>query len=76
MGDNLDVGRMNVLVSLTEMGSNNCSKQLRRRDWMLLGQYVDCVLNGVCGYDNAIVGFSVPGLLLIDSREISLIFSR
>lgn len=37
VGDNFDVGRMNVLVRLNEMGSNNCSKQLRRRDWMLLG---------------------------------------
>ncbi len=59
MGDNLNPGGMDVFVRLHEMGSNNCSEKLRRRDGMLLGHDVDGILHGVCRYDNAVVCFCV-----------------
>ena len=59
MGDNLGPGRMDVLVLLNEMGSNDCSKKLRRGDRMLLGQDVDGIFHGICGYDDAVVCFGV-----------------
>lgn len=57
--DNLDPGGMDVLVLLNEMGSHNCTEKLGRRDRVLLGHDVDGVLHGICGYDDAIVGFCV-----------------
>ena len=67
MSDNLDPGGMDVLVRLNEMGSNDCSKKLGRRDRMLLGHNVDGVLHGVCRYNDAVVcfGVSIPSQLRV-----------
>lgn len=59
VGDNLDRGGMDVLVFLNEMGSNDCSEKLGRRDRVLFGHDIDGVLHGVCRYDNAVVCFCV-----------------
>ena len=59
VGDNLDPGGVDVLVPLDEVGSNDSTEKLGRRDGMLLGHDVNGVLHGVCGYDNAVVRFCV-----------------
>ena len=59
VGDNLGPGRMDVLVLLDEMRSNDSSEQLRRGDRMLLGQDVDGVFHGICRYDDAVVCFGI-----------------
>lgn len=59
MRDNLNPGGVDVLVLLDEMGRNNCSEKLGRRDRMLLGHDIDGVFHGVCGYDNAVVCFGI-----------------
>ncbi len=59
MGNNFDLGGMDVFVRLNEMGSDDCSKELGRGDRMLLGHDVDGVLHGICRYNDAVVGFCV-----------------
>ena len=55
----LDLSFVDVLVRVDEMSGYNRSKQLRRCHWMLLGHDVDCILHGVGGYNNGIVGFGI-----------------
>lgn len=55
----LDLGRVDMFVGISEVSSHDGSKQLRRRNGMLLGQYVDCLLHGVCGDNDAVIGLSV-----------------
>ena len=59
MGDHLDPGRMDMFVGVNEMGSNDCSKKLRRGDRMLLSHDIDGVLHGICRHDDAIICFGV-----------------
>lgn len=48
-----------MFVGISEVSSHNGSEQLWRRDGMLLGHYIDCLLHGVCGDNDAIICFSV-----------------
>ena len=50
---------VNVLILVDEMSGYNSSEQLGWRHWVLLGHDVDCVLHGVGGYNNCVVGFGI-----------------
>lgn len=54
-----DMSCMDVLVRGDEMVAHNGSKELRGSHWMLLGEYIDCLLLRVCCYDCRIVGLCV-----------------
>ena len=55
----LDVGSVNVLVGVDKVVAQDGSKQLWRGDWVLLGEDIDRLLLGVCGYDRRVVCFCV-----------------
>lgn len=60
--NDLDVCRVNVLVSIDEMICKNGSEQLRRIDGMLLGDDVRGLLHGVSRDYDTVVRFGVPEL--------------
>lgn len=59
MGDDFNMSTMNVLVCPSEMGSHNRPEELRRRDRMLLRQYIDSILHCVRCNDYTVIGFGV-----------------
>lgn len=59
MGDDLDVGGVDVAVFLDKVRSDDRPKHFGGCDGVLFGEDEDCVFDGVCGYDDAIVGFGV-----------------
>lgn len=61
MSYDLDMGGMNMRVSLDEVRAEYACKKLRRGDWVLLGFNVDGVLHRISGNYNAIVGFGISG---------------
>lgn len=60
VGDDLDVGGMDVRVLRDEVGADNGGEKLGRSDGVLLRQHVDGVLLGVGGYDDGVVRLRVP----------------
>jgi hypothetical protein len=60
VGDDLDVRSMDMLVGVHEMRAENAGEELWRRDWVLLCLDVDGVLDGISGYNNAVVCSCVP----------------
>ena len=57
--DHVDVRKVDVAVGLDEVGSEDGSEQLGRSHWVLLGEDVDGVLDGIGSHDDAVIGFGV-----------------
>ena len=55
----LDLGGVNVFVSVSEVTSYDGSEEFWRRHRMLLGQNVHSLLHGVCRDDDAVISFGV-----------------
>src|SRR5947207_9160513 len=55
-----DMSKMDMFISVNEMGSDNGSKELWRRDWVELRQDKDCVLHRVCSNNHTVVSFGIP----------------
>ena len=55
----LDLGRVDMFVGFGKVVSHDGSEQLRRRNGMLLGHYIDGLLHGVCGDNDAVIGLGV-----------------
>jgi hypothetical protein len=65
VGDDVDMGGVDVAVFLDEVVSNNGSEYLGGCDGVLFGEDEDCVFDGVCGDDDAVVGFGVSADRLV-----------
>lgn len=61
MNDDLDFGGVDVFVSLDEVGGDDGSEQLWRRDWILFGEHIDGVLCGISSDDNTVIGLGIAG---------------
>lgn len=59
VGDDLDMGGMDMAVFFDEVRSYNRPKDFGGCDGVLFGEDEDCVFDGVCGDNDAIVGFGV-----------------
>lgn len=59
MQHNIDMCCMDVGILVDEMGANGGREELRRIDGVLLGENKDAILDGVCGYNYAIVGADI-----------------
>lgn len=59
MGDDVDMSGVDVAVFLDEVRPNNGSEDFGGCDGVLFGEDEDCVLDGVCGDDDAVVGLGV-----------------
>ena len=59
VGDDVDMGGVDVAVFLDEVRSDDRSKDFGGCDGVLFGEDEDCVFDGVCGNDDAVVGFGV-----------------
>lgn len=59
VGDDVDMGGVDVVVLGDEVGSKNGTKELGRSDGVLLGSDVDGVLDGVGCDNHAVVGLGV-----------------
>lgn len=57
--DDLDVCHVDMSVRLYKVVRDRAGEQLGRADGMLLGEDEDGVLDGVGGYDDAVIGFGV-----------------
>lgn len=73
VGDDVDVGGVDVRVFLDEVGAEDGAEQLGRSHGLLLGSDVDGVLDGIGGDDDAVVG---PGVAIcMRSRWVSDLFA-
>ena len=61
MRDDTDMGSMDMRITVDEVGRHGGGEELGRGHGVLLGEDVDCVLDGVCGDDDAVVGAGVGG---------------
>lgn len=68
VGDDLDVGDVDVGVLFNEVRAEDGGVELWRGDRVLLGNKVDGVLDGVCGDDDAVVGLCI-GLVDVALEE-------
>lgn len=59
VGDDVDVGSVDVGILLNEVRAEDGAEQLRRCHGLLLSSYVDSILDRVGGHDNAVIGFGV-----------------
>ena len=62
VSDNLDMRRVNVVVASNEVVANDRPEQLGGSHWVLLGEDVDGVLDGVGCDNDAVVGLGVAVL--------------
>lgn len=59
VGDDIDMGGVDVAVFLDKVRSDDRPKNFGGCDGVLFGEDEDCVFDGVCGDDDAVVGFGV-----------------
>jgi hypothetical protein len=59
VGDDVDMSGVDVAVFFDEVRSNDRPKNFGGCDGVLFGEDEDCVFDGVCGDDDAVVGFGV-----------------
>lgn len=59
VGDDLGLRGVNVVVAGDEVGAQDGAEQLGRSDWVLLGEDVDGLLDGVGRDNHAVVGLGV-----------------
>lgn len=59
VGDDVDMGGVDVAVLFDEVRSDDGPKNFGGCDGVLFGENKDSVFDGVCGNDDAVVGFGV-----------------
>jgi len=59
VGDDVDMGSVDVAVFLDEVRPDDRPEDFGGCDGVLFGEDEDCVFDGVCGDDDAVIGFGV-----------------
>lgn len=59
VGNDIDVSGVYVTVFLDKVRSDDRPKNFGCCDGVLFGENEDCVLDGVCGNNDAVIGFRV-----------------